>query len=60
MIEKRNAREAAKLEALQEATRVGFADLDEGRYRDIAEDDLGIQIGGLGRQAGERLPRIGR
>lgn len=59
LIEERDAREAAKLKALQEAAQVGFADLDQGRSRDVAGDDLDTLIGNLGRQAGERLRRIG-
>lgn len=59
LIEERDAREAAKLKALQEAAQVGFADLDQGRSRDVAGDDLETLIGNLGRQAGERLRRIG-
>ncbi len=35
------AREAAKLKALQEAARIGCADLAEGRYKDFESvDDL--------------------
>jgi antitoxin ParD1/3/4 len=41
MIEQREKRKAAKLEALRKATRVGFADLDEGRFLDFSSfDDL--------------------
>jgi len=50
LIEARDARERTKLQALQEAARVGFADLDEGRYRDVAEDELETIIGELGRR----------
>lgn len=39
MIEQRDEREAAKLKALREAANVGFADLDEGRYRDFTSVD---------------------
>lgn len=34
LVEQRDALEAAKLAALQEAARVGFRDLDEGHFRD--------------------------
>jgi antitoxin ParD1/3/4 len=54
-VEAREAREGAKLKALQEAARVGFADLDEGRYRDIRDDELEAFIGNLGRQAGDQV-----
>jgi antitoxin ParD1/3/4 len=41
LVEVREAREAAQLEALQQAARLGFADLAEGRYRDFESvDDL--------------------
>jgi antitoxin ParD1/3/4 len=60
LIEDRDAREGAKLHALQEAARVGFADLDEGRYRDVAEDELEAIIGEFGRRASERVRDAGR
>jgi antitoxin ParD1/3/4 len=55
LIEERDAREAAKLTALQEAARVGFADLDEGRYLEVDTDALESVIRDLGRQANQRL-----
>jgi antitoxin ParD1/3/4 len=55
LVEARESRETAKLKALQEAARVGFADLEEGRYRDIRDDELEAFIGELGRQAGEQV-----
>ncbi len=60
LVEERDAREAAKLKALQEAAQVGFADLDQGRSHDVAGDDLDTLIGNLGRQAGDHLRRTGR
>ncbi|MDR3515849.1 MAG: type II toxin-antitoxin system ParD family antitoxin [Azospirillaceae bacterium] len=60
LIEERDAREAAKLKALQEAARIGFADLDEGRYCDVADQDLEAVIGELGRKAVERVRGAGR
>jgi len=54
LIEERDAREVAKLMALREAAQVGFADLDEGRYRDVAYGDLETVIRKLGRQALDR------
>jgi antitoxin ParD1/3/4 len=54
LIEQREAREAAKLKALREAARIGFADLDQGRFDDVAGDELADYIGGLGREAGAR------
>jgi antitoxin ParD1/3/4 len=51
LVEERDAREAAKLKALQEAANIGFADLDAGRFRDVADGDLDAVIGDLGRRA---------
>jgi antitoxin ParD1/3/4 len=60
LVEERDAREAAKLKALQEAARIGFADLDQGRFRDVAEGDLDAVIGDLGRRAEARGRRTDR
>jgi len=57
LIEERNAREVARLEALQAAALVGFTDLDNGRYRHVSADDLGVVIEDLGRKAGEKVRR---
>jgi antitoxin ParD1/3/4 len=60
LIEQRETLEAAKLEALREAARIGFADLDEGRYVEfVSMDELEHYIGQLGREAEERA-RKGR
>ena len=59
MIEQRESREAAKLEALREAARVGFADLDEGRFEDVPADTLEDYVGGLGREAAARARKAG-
>ncbi len=60
LIEERNAREVARLEALQAAALVGFTDLDNGRYRDVSAEDLGVVIEDLGRRAGEKVRRADR
>ena len=60
LIEQREAREAAKLLALQQAAQVGFADLDQGRYRDLQDDELEDSIADLGRHAGRRVYAAGR
>lgn len=60
LIERRETLEAAKLEALREAARIGFSDLDEGRYVEfVSMDELEHYIGQLGREAEERA-RKGR
>jgi antitoxin ParD1/3/4 len=59
LIEQREAREAAKLEALRNAARVGFADLDDGRFDAVAGAELEDYIGGLGRDAEARARGAG-
>ena len=54
MVERREAREKAKLAALKEAAAVGFRDIEEGRFRDIGEDGLEEFMSGLGQQASRR------
>ncbi len=51
LIEARTAREAARLRALQDAARVGFADLDAGRFLEVGTEALGDAIDALGRPA---------
>jgi len=51
LVEERNLRDAAKLESLQEAARVGFADFDEGRFIELEDDAIENIIRELGRQA---------
>jgi antitoxin ParD1/3/4 len=58
LVEGQEAAEATKLEALQKAARLGFADLDEGRFTDIADDELEDVIGALGHEAEARLRKV--
>lgn len=51
LVEQREAREKALLTALTEAARVGFRDIDEGRFRDVSDDRLEKFMSDLGRQA---------
>ncbi len=60
LMEERDAREAALLKALKAAAETGFADLEAGRFRDIAEDDIDAVIGDLGRRAAARKQGAGR
>jgi antitoxin ParD1/3/4 len=60
LVEQRDALEAAKLAALKEAARIGFGDLDEGRFQDVSDGDLEAFIAGLGRQASERVRASGK
>ena len=51
LIAERERREDAKLEALMQAARQGWADVSAGRYVDVADDQLEDFIGQLGRRA---------
>ncbi|MGV2181449.1 hypothetical protein [Rhizobium rhizogenes] len=51
--------ETAKLEVLREASRIGFADLDEGRFANAPAERLEGFIAGLGREAAERVRKAG-
>jgi antitoxin ParD1/3/4 len=57
LIEQREASESAKLRALQQAARVGFGDLEEGRFADVPDHELEDYIGRLGREAGRQADR---
>lgn len=59
LIETREDREAAKLAALREAARAGFADLEDGRFADVADDGLDDFIARLGREAETRARKSG-
>lgn len=54
LIEQREAIEAAKLGALQEAARQGWSDIAAGRYIDLSDNELDGFIAGLGQQAARR------
>jgi len=58
LVEEREANHAAKLQALREAARVGFTDLDEGRYRDVNDEELDSFVEALGRHASERVRTV--
>lgn len=55
LVERHEAEEATKLDALQKAARLGFADLEEGRSTDIADDQWEDAIAALGREAEARV-----
>lgn len=51
LVEERERYENAKLEALKQAARQGWADVSAGRYADVADDQLDDFVGQLGRRA---------
>ena len=51
LIEDRERIEEAKLKALKQAARQGWADVSAGRYIDVANDQLEDFVGQLGRRA---------
>jgi antitoxin ParD1/3/4 len=60
LIEQQEAREAAKLEALREAARIGFDDLDHGRCRNLEDGALDDFIAELGERAAQRVRAAGQ
>ena len=54
LIEERERLEDAKLKALKQAARQGWADVSAGRYVDVADDQIEDFIGQLGRSAAQR------
>jgi toxin ParE1/3/4 len=60
LVEEREAREVVKLKALQQAAQAGFAELDQGRYRELAEDELEAFVTELGVRAAERVRSVGQ
>ncbi len=54
LIEERERIEQAKLKALKQAARRGWADVSAGRYADVADDQLEDFVGQLGRRATRR------
>jgi len=51
LIEERERIEVAKLKALKQAARQGWADISAGRYTDVTDDQLDDFIGQLGSRA---------
>lgn len=59
LVEQRETEEAVRLAALKEAARIGFQDIEEGRFRDVHGDRLGEFITGLRRQGSARARNAG-
>jgi antitoxin ParD1/3/4 len=53
LIEERERIGQAKLKALKQAARQGWADVSAGRYADISDDQLEEFVGQLGRRAAQ-------
>ena len=53
LIAERERREDAKLEALRQSARLGWADVSAGRYADVADEQLEDFIGQLGHRAAQ-------
>ena len=53
LIAERERREDAKLKALRQAARQGWAEVSEGRYADVADGQLEDFVGQLGRRAAQ-------
>ena len=51
LLEKREAEESAKLEALRKATSLGMMSLENGRFTEVRGEDLDQFISDLGEQA---------
>lgn len=59
LLERQHAEDAARIAALREAADRGWADLDAGRYDDIADDNLDDFIGQLGHHAAQQARPAG-
>jgi antitoxin ParD1/3/4 len=59
LVERREAEDAVKLQALREAAAVGWRNLEAGRFHDVPDEALGSYMEELGRCAAERV-RPGR
>ena len=54
LVQRRAELEAARLDALREAARAGFDDLDAGRYDAVPLDQVGGYVARLGQEARDR------
>jgi antitoxin ParD1/3/4 len=59
LVEQRERHEEAKLTALKQAARQGWADVSAGRYADVADDRLEDFVGQLGRRAAQGAKTAG-
>lgn len=59
LLEQREAEDAAKLIALRAAAKVGFDDLDQGRYVELDDAGLAEHVEELRRRAAARVRKSG-
>jgi len=59
LLEQREEENAAKLAALRAAAEAGFDALDQGRFRDVEEEDVAGYVASLGRRAGGGVAKPG-
>ena len=59
LLEQRDEENALRLRRLQEAADAGFADIEQGRYRDVSPEDLEDYVAEIGRRASASLRRTG-
>ena len=59
LIEERERLEVAKLKALRQAARQGWADVSAGRYTDVEDDQLDDFVGQLGLHAARQAKTAG-
>lgn len=57
LVEERERHEDAKLKALKQAARQGWADVSTGRFADVADDQLEDFVGQLGHRAAQGAKR---
>lgn len=55
LVERQEAHESSKLEALRAAARAGFDEIDQGRWQELAESEIADFIHKLGMRASERV-----
>lgn len=55
LLEKREAEEAAKLDALRHATSIGLMDLKQGRFIEVRSEDPGSLLADIGNQVAQSV-----
>lgn len=55
LVEQHAAEDAARIDGLRKAAKLGWNDIGAGRSVDVADDELADFIAGLGKQAADRV-----